>query len=110
MALPGKRRDDTRPPAAHAAAFGGVQVLGVAACGVLGAREQTLKAPALAARIRELLAQPLDFAAEVDDLTSGRREVALGFRRSVDGGQSPLEQRRQSVTLLLGSSQAPQLS
>lgn len=110
IAPPGERRDDTRPPAAHAAAFGGVQVLGVATRGRLGAREQALKALTLAVLIRELLAQALDFVAEVDDLASGRREVALGLRRGVDGGQPPIKKGRQSVPFLLDGSQAPQLS
>jgi len=94
IAPPGERRNDTRPPPAHAAAFGGVQMLGVAARGRLGARKQALKALTLAAPICELLAQALDFAAKVDDLASGRREVTLGLRCGVDGGQPPLEERR----------------
>ena len=110
IAPPGERRDDTRPPAACAAAFGGVQVLGVAARGGLGAREQALKALTLAAPIRELLAQPLDFAAQVDDLGLGDREVALRLGCCVDGHQPLLKERRQSVAFLLNGSQAPQLS
>lgn len=110
IAPPGERRDDPWPPAAYSAAFGGVQVLGVATRGRLGAREQALKAPTLAACLRKLLTEALDLVAEVDDLASGRREVALGLRRGVDGGQPPLEQRRQSVSLLLDGAQAPQLS
>ena len=111
IAPPGERRDYTRPPAAPAAAaFGGVQMLGVAARGRLGSREQALETSVLSARVRELLTQALDFAAQVDDLAAGRCEVTLRFRRCLDGSQPLLKQRRQSVALLLDRTQAPQLS
>lgn len=110
IAPPSERREHSWPRTANSAAFGGVQVLGVASRGRLGAREQALEAPTLVACLRKLLTKALSLVAEVDDLASGCREVALGFRRGVDGGQSPLEQHRQSVSLLLDGSQAPQLS
>ena len=85
-------------------------MLGVAARGRLRAREQAFEAPVLPAGILKLVAQLLDLTVQFDDLASGRREVTLRFRCRADGSHPPLEERRQSVTLLLDGSQAPQLS
>jgi len=81
--------------------------LGVVARHGLRSLELPLQLCLFSVRIFKFGSEPIDFATEVHDLTTGRGEIALGVGRRRDLRQSLLEEDGQPVALARDGSAAP---